>query len=56
MPPALVRRGAVGQQRHAEVGQERHAVVREQDVGRLDVAVDDVRGVRVAECGGDLAG
>ncbi len=43
------------QLREAEVGEHRRVVLLEQDVGRLDVPVDDADPVRVIEPGGDAA-
>ncbi len=41
--------GGVGRGGHAEVGEMGPALIVEQDVGRLDVAVDDAPAVRVGE-------
>ena len=55
--PAARRRGIagrVGRSRDAEVGDDRLLVVRDQNVGRLQIAVDDADFVRRLQAGDDL--
>lgn len=40
----------------AEVGEHDVAIIVEQDILRLQVSVDDVAGVEIADCEGDLRG